>query len=148
MAIAKKVIFALGLLVVSGVSTFSWQHYNTVTLWASQHILTAEFSLVRWALTLLSEASLPELKLIARVSGLYGVLVLVAAAGVWYGRLWAYALLTFLVASLLPLEFRELWQDLTWETSVLVAINLAIFVYFGYETREVSRTLSHFESRT
>lgn len=141
LAIAKKVIFALGLLALSGASAFSWRHYDTVTLWANEHVLTAEFSLVRWGLTFLDQVSLPELKLIARVSGLYGALVLVAAAGVWYGRLWAYILLTLLVASLLPLEFRELWQNLSWETSLLVTINLAIFLYFGYETWEVGHTL-------
>ncbi|MDG2990031.1 DUF2127 domain-containing protein [Candidatus Synechococcus calcipolaris G9] len=143
LAIAKKILFALGLLALSGVSAFSWRNYDTVTLWASEHVLTAEFSLVRWGLTLIEQASLPELKLVARVAGLYGALVLVAAAGVWYGRLWAYILLTLLVASLLPLEFRELWQDLTWETSLLVIINLAIFLYFGYETWEISRTSNH-----
>jgi len=137
LAIAKKVLFGLLLLTLSLISGYSWQHYDTVMHWAHQHLLTAEFGLVAWGLHVLLQQSEPTLKLVAQISGGYGVLILIAAAGVWYGYGWAYLLFTLLVGPMLPWEIRELWEHPSWETMTLLLINGLIFAFFCVETTKV-----------
>ncbi len=137
LAIAKKLLFALILLSLSGFSGYSWRHYDRVMDWAQQHLLTAEFGLARWGLQVLLRQSEPTLKLVAQVSGGYGLLILIAAVGVWYGYGWAYLLFTLLVGSMLPWEIHELVEHLSWETVALLLINSLIFTYFCRETIQV-----------
>ncbi len=138
LAVAKKVIFALLLLITSGVTGFTWRHDDTVTLWAQAHVAQAEFQLVKVVLNFLSQAPVTELKLIARGTGVYGVIIGVAAWGVWQGKVWAYYLFAGLVGMLLPVEVWELKRELSWETGLLFLVNLIIFGYFAWEAWHLS----------
>ncbi len=142
LAVAKKVLFALVLLGISGITGFTWRNNGIVTDWAQTHVVNAEFSLVRWGLTFLSQAPIPELKLIARLSGLYAGVILIAAWGVWRAKVWAFILFAGLVGLLLPVEIWELSHDWAWETLLLFVINLLIFGYFSWEAWHLTQSHS------
>jgi len=133
LAVFKKAIFALLLISTSVLTGFAWRHDDEVTVWAQAHVASAEFGLVQALLTFLSQAPVQELQLIARGTGIYGVMVAIAAWGVWQGKVWAYVLFTGLVGLLLPVELWELTQEFSGETAILFSLNLGIFAYFAWE---------------
>lgn len=132
-AVVKKGIFALLLLLTSFVTGVTWRFDTTVSLWLQSHILKAEFRAVQSILSFLSQAPVSELKLISRGTGVYGLTIAVAAWAVWEGKIWGYYLFAVLVGLLLPVEIWELQHDPQWQTGLLFGVNLIIFVYFAWE---------------
>ncbi|MDS3860928.1 DUF2127 domain-containing protein [Thermosynechococcaceae cyanobacterium BACA0444] len=132
-AVVKKGIFALLLLLTSFVTGVTWRFNDTFALWIQSHILQAEFRAVQSTLSFLSQTPVNELKLISRGTGVYGLMIAVAAWAVWEGKIWGYYLFAGLVGILLPVEIWELQHDPKWETGLLFGLNLVIFAYFAWE---------------
>uniref|UniRef100_B8HY46 DUF2127 domain-containing protein n=1 Tax=Cyanothece sp. (strain PCC 7425 / ATCC 29141) TaxID=395961 RepID=B8HY46_CYAP4 len=125
----KKGIFALLLILLAIASRFSWRHYEQVTLWAHNYLLHAEYGLVRWGLQTLINSDIPTLQLISRAAGIYGLLLGVAAIGLWFDRLWAELLFITLVGVLIPVEIYELIQAASTSKVLVFMINLLIFIF-------------------
>ncbi len=125
----KKGLFALILLTIAVISGFSWRNYDLVTTWANQYVVGAEYGFVGWLLQHVAHAGVPTLKLIARVSSVYGTLLGVAAIGLWFGKAWADPLFITLVGALIPIEIYEVLHQPTTSKIVIFLLNLAIFLY-------------------
>lgn len=125
--IIKKALFAVLLLIVSLISAFSWRNYDQVTVWANDYLVNGEYGLVHWILETITNSQTATLKLVARVSGAYGLLVAIAATGLWFGKRWADPLFITLVGLLLPVEVYEIVHHASWSKCLLFAINLLIF---------------------
>lgn len=123
----KKGIYALVLLVIAAISAFSWRNYDLVTTWMHQYLLEAEYDLVRWGLEKLSAISLPTLKLIARIAGMYGTLLGIAAIGLWQGKAWADPLFIGLVGLLIPVEIYEVIHAVSLPKVIIFCLNVLIF---------------------
>ncbi|KGF72232.1 hypothetical protein DO97_11400 [Neosynechococcus sphagnicola sy1] len=137
LAIAKKAVLALTLLIISIGAGFSWRHYEAVTTWAATYMLTAEYALVRSLLQFVIHSDIEQLKLIARLSGIYGALIAIAAVGLWFGATWAYGLFLGLVGILLPVEIFELIHNASLSTAALFMVNLGIFGFLLKEWPEI-----------
>lgn len=125
--IIKKALFAVFLLVVSAISAFSWRNYDQVAVWANDYLVNGEYGLVHWVLETVTNSQTATLKLVARVSGAYGLLVAIATTGLWFGKRWADPLFITLVGLLLPVEVYEIVHHASWSKFLLFAINLLIF---------------------
>jgi uncharacterized membrane protein (DUF2068 family) len=141
--IFKKVLFALLLLAISLGSAFSWRHYDQVASWVKTYLLEAEIELSQDMLHLLSYATVTHLQWLARISSLYGVLGLVAAGGLWYGKVWGHLLFALLVGTLIPVEVKELIHHPTPTVILFSILNLAIFGYLLATWRSHQATSAH-----
>lgn len=125
--ILNKATFAVVMLIVSLLAGFGWRHYAEIAQWAEEYILTTEYDLVRDALKILLNLQAPGLKLIARISGGYGLLLAIAAGGLWFQRRWADPLFVFLVGFLIPVEVYEIIHHATWSKVIFFSLNVLIF---------------------
>ena len=125
--ILNKATFAVVMLLVSLLAAFGWQHYAEIAQWAEEYILTTEYDLVRDVLKILLNLQAPGLKLIAWISGGYGLLLAIAAGGLWFRRRWADPLFVFLVGFLIPVEVYEIIHHATWSKVVFFSVNVLIF---------------------
>lgn len=125
--ILNKATFAVVMLIVSLLAGFGWRHYAEIAQWAEEYILTTEYELVRDALGIFLNLQAPGLKLIARISGGYGLLLAIAAGGLWFQRRWADPLFVFLVGFLIPVEVYEIIHHATWSKVIFFSLNVLIF---------------------
>jgi uncharacterized membrane protein (DUF2068 family) len=125
--VVKKGLFALILIGISLLSAFSWRNFDLVSTWSETYVVNAEYGAVRRILETIAQADVPTLKVVARLSGLYGGLLGITAIGLWQGRVWADPLFIILVGILIPFEILELWHQATPTTAIIFVINLLVF---------------------
>jgi uncharacterized membrane protein (DUF2068 family) len=123
----KKAIFALILLTISIICSVGWRYDDAIAAWADAHLLNAEYGVVGYGITVLTQANTSTLKLIARVSGAYGGLLAIAVTGLWLSKPWADPLFIGLVGLLLPFEIHEILNGFTAIKLLLFIINLIVF---------------------
>jgi len=123
----KKAIFALILLTISIICAVGWRYDDAIAAWADSHLLNAEYGVVGYGITVLTQTNASTLKLIARVSGAYGGLLSIAVTGLWLSKPWADPLLIGLVGLLLPFEIYEIINGFTASKLWLFIINLIVF---------------------
>lgn len=142
----KKALFALILIAIAILSGFSWRNYDLIVTWANQYVVTAEYEFVDWLLQHIVHAGVPTLKLIARVSSIYGTLLGIAALGLWFGKAWAEPLFITLVGALIPIEIYEVLHHSTTSKIVIFLLNCVIFLYLlfhwvrSWRSNQVSTT--------
>ncbi|MEL7036163.1 MAG: DUF2127 domain-containing protein [Cyanobacteria bacterium J06592_8] len=127
--VLKKALFSLVLLTISLTASWSWRNYESLTIWADNYLVDAEYTLVQSLVNFVVNSDVSSLRTIARLSGIYGLLLAIATVGLWYQKHWAHILFTILVGMLLPVEVFELIHELAPPTVLLFTINLAVFIY-------------------
>lgn len=125
----QKGLFALALIGISLLSAFSWRNFDLVTGWSERYLVNAEYGFVRWLLGAIAHSSVPTLKWVARLSGIYGGLLWITAIGLWQGRIWADPLFVALVGVLIPIEVLELLHHATSIKALIFVINILVFTF-------------------
>jgi len=123
----KKGLFALILIGISLISTFSWHNFDLIVTWSETYVVTAEYGFVRWLIGAIVRTDISTLKWIARLSGIYGGLLGITAIGLWQGRAWADPLFVVLVGILIPIEALELLHHVTTAKVIIFVINVLVF---------------------
>jgi uncharacterized membrane protein (DUF2068 family) len=124
--VAVKGLKALVLAIVSIVSAFSWRHYDELATFAQDYLVNGEFSLIDWGLQSILNAQPHDLKLIARISGFYAVVLGIGSVGLWYAKKWANPMMIVMVALPLPFEIRELIHDPSPKVILIFLLNLSV----------------------
>ncbi len=138
--VLKKACFSLILITISLLSAWSWRNYDVLTNWAENYLVDAEFHLVQQLLDLVLNTEISNLRLIARLSGVYGMILGIGTIGLWYGKTWAHILFVGLVGMLLPVEILELLHHISPTTLLIFIINLGIFSYLLYHLLSSNHT--------
>lgn len=119
--VVKKLVVACLLLAVAALSSYGYGHYDSLEglaeLWgeSDRRLLLA---LTIKGINLGSDG----LERTAAGSGLYGLVVLVAAVATWRGQRWGEVLFAVLLALALPLELLEVIRGLTALRALVLAL--------------------------
>lgn len=124
--VAVKGLKVLVLAVVSIVSAFSWRHYDALATIAQNYLVHGEFSLSEWFLKTVLQVQPHDLKLIARISAFYAIVLGVGTIGLWYYKKWANPMMITMVSLPLPFEIRELVHSFSANLIVIFLLNLSV----------------------
>ncbi len=125
----KKACFSLLLLTLSLLSSWSWRNYDGLTQWAENYVVDAEFHLVQNILNFALNSNVQSLRMIARITGIYGLLLGIATLGFWYHKVWAHLIFVTLVGLLIPIEILEILHHISSTKLIIFGFNLIIFIY-------------------
>ncbi|MBD2104210.1 DUF2127 domain-containing protein [Leptolyngbya sp. FACHB-261] len=107
-------------------------HHSTIrqmALLLEDYPLESQQVVVNWVLVHVAQLSPHTLLFASVAAGLYALLSLVEAIGLWQERTWVRWLLLVAVGLSLPVEVYELWAEATWPKVGLLTINALIFWY-------------------
>jgi len=127
--ILYKGIIATVMLVISVISAWSWRNYDSLISWAEINLINSEVKTVELILKPIINSDVPSLKLVARYTGIYGSLIIIALFGLWYEKIWSKILFVGLVGLPLPLEIKELIHNFSPIRLTILILNLAVFVF-------------------
>ena len=105
--VLKKLVVAVLLLITSGLAGAASRHYGALDGLAKQwgH---GDRALLQGLAERAVAAGPERLQLLALLSGVYGVLIVVAAIATWKHKLWGELLFAALLIATLPVEIRKL----------------------------------------
>lgn len=129
--VAYKGFIVLVLIAISLISAFSWRYYDTLVLLAQKNLADGEFSLSEWFLKTVLHRQVPGLRSVARIAGVYAIVMGIATVGLWYAQKWANPLMLLMAGLPLPLEVQELLHDLSWRRLVILLLNLTVVGYLA-----------------
>jgi uncharacterized membrane protein (DUF2068 family) len=127
--VAYKGFIVLVLLALSIISGFSWRNYNTLATLAQDALADGEFGLGAWFLKTILHSQPQGLRVVARIAGIYALVMGTATVGLWYGKRWANPLMLVMAALPLPLEVQELMHDLSGRRLVILLLNVVVVGY-------------------
>ncbi len=145
--IAYKAVQSLLLASTSVVLLLARIHHGAIrqaAMLLEEYPLESHQVVVTWLLVHIAQISPHTLLFGSVAAGLYALLSLIEAIGLWQGRTWVRWLLLVAVGLSLPVEVWELLRAATWPKLALFAINATIFWYvlnrFPETSHEVSRS--------
>jgi uncharacterized membrane protein (DUF2068 family) len=124
--VTVKGLKALILAIVGIVSAISWRHYDELATFAQNYLVDGEFQVIDWALQSILSVQPHDLKLIARISGFYAVVLGIGSVGLWYYKKWANPMMIVMVALPLPFEIRELVHSPSLNVILIFLLNLSV----------------------
>lgn len=127
--VVYKGLVVLALIIISLISGLSWRYYDGLATLAQETLADGEFALSDWFLKTVLHKQVPELRLVARIAGIYAIGMGVATVGLWYVKRWANPLMILLVGLPLPVEVQELLHEQSWQRLIIFLLNLAVFGY-------------------
>ncbi|TVP68129.1 MAG: DUF2127 domain-containing protein [Leptolyngbya sp. LCM1.Bin17] len=127
--VVYKGLIVLVLLALSAISGFSWRHYDSLAALAQDALTNGELGLGAWFLKTVLHSQPQGLRVVARITGIYALVMGTATVGLWYGKAWANPLMLVMAALPLPLEVQELLHDLSWQRLGILLLNLAVVGY-------------------
>lgn len=127
--VAYKGLVVLVLIIISLISALSWRHYDTLVVLVQKNLADGEFSLIDWFLKTVLHSQVPELRLVARISGVYAIGMGIATVGLWYAKKWANPLMILMVGLPIPVEVQELLHERSWQRLIIFLLNLTVFGY-------------------
>ena len=98
-----------------------------------------ERDLVHMALLKFSGLTHTELRFLRAVTLVYAITFTVEGIGLWMRRRWAEWLTIVVTASLIPLEFWEIWVRPSFGKTALIVVNVAIVWYLVARVRHERR---------
>lgn len=128
----KAIVFYKGLIVlvliaISLISAMSWRRYDQLVELAQTNLADGEFTLMDWFLKTVLHSQVADLRQLARLTGVYGVVMGIATVGLWYGKKWANPLMVLIVGLPLPIETQELLHEPSGKRLTILLLNLAVF---------------------
>lgn len=127
--VAYKGLVVLVLIIISLISALSWRHYDALVILAEKNLADGEFALSDWFLKTVLHNQVPELRWVARVAGVYALIMGIATVGLWYAQRWANPLMILMVGLPLPVEIQELLHEKSWQRLIIFLLNLTVFGY-------------------
>jgi uncharacterized membrane protein (DUF2068 family) len=130
----KAVIIYKGLIVlvlatISIISAFSWRHYDALATIAQDYLVDGEFGISAWLLKTVTHSQPHNLRLIARVSGIYAIVMGTATVGLWYSKQWANPLMIVMAGLPLPIEVLELLHQPSGKRLVILLLNALVVAF-------------------
>lgn len=127
--IIYKIFVALLLGVTAIVLLLALKNYQSFVGFSESYILEGKLKIVEWLLEKIINIKRQTLQFSGIAAGIYAVLTLVEAVGLWYTKRWARILVLVLVSISIPLEIFELIKGITVLKLVVFLVNIAVFWY-------------------
>jgi uncharacterized membrane protein (DUF2068 family) len=127
--VAYKGLIVVVLLALSVISALSWRNYDSLAALAQESLFDGELGLGAWFLKTILHSQPQGLRLVARIAGVYALVMGTAMVGLWYGKRWANPFMLVMAALPLPLEVQELMHDLSGRRLVILLLNVVVVGY-------------------
>ena len=115
---------------IASISIFlALKNYQNLLTFADNYILTGKREIVKFVLEKLLALNPKTLEFSGIVTGVYAIMTVIEAVGLWYEKAWATILVLVLVGISLPAEIFELIRGLSAIKLIVFAINVALFCY-------------------
>lgn len=124
--VVYKGCIVLILATISILSFFSWKHYEQLAIVAQDYLVDGEFTLSDWFLKTVMNIPAEGLRKIARVAGIYAIVMGMATIGFWYGKKWANILMLVMVSLPLPTEILNCWNHFSGKHLVILLLNIMV----------------------
>ncbi|MBE9228284.1 DUF2127 domain-containing protein [Phormidium sp. LEGE 05292] len=124
--VAYKGCIVLVLAIISILSFFSWKNYDRLAILAQDYLVDGEFTLSDWFLNTVLDIAPDGLRKIARVAGIYAIVMGMATIGFWYGKKWANILMLLMVSLPLPTEILNCWHHFSGKHLVILLLNIIV----------------------
>jgi len=130
MAIIVYKSFTAFILAIASIAIFlALKNHQNLLLFADDYILTGKREIIKFILEKLLNLSPKTLEFSGLVMGLYAIVTVIEAIGLWYEKAWATILVLVLVGISLPAEILELIRGISAIKMIVFAINAALFWY-------------------
>ncbi|HEY9617992.1 MAG TPA: DUF2127 domain-containing protein [Microcoleaceae cyanobacterium] len=139
--VAYKGLIVVVLAAISLMSAFSWRQYDTLAAIAQTYLVDGELTFTDWLLKTVLHIQPYGLRLLARVSGVYAIVMGIATIGLWYGKSWANLLMLVMAGLPLPIELQEFLHQPSWQRFVIFCLN-SLVVLFLLKHQFDARTIS------
>lgn len=127
--VAYKGLIVLILATISILSFFSWKNYDRLAIIAQDYLVDGEFTLSDWFLKTVMNIPADGLRKIARVAGIYAIVMGVGTIGFWYGKKWANILMLIMVSLPLPTEIINCWHHFSGKHLVILLLNIMVVIF-------------------
>ncbi len=127
--IVYKGLIVLVLATISIISAFSWRYYDTLARIAEDYLVDGEFGISDWFLRTVMHAQSHNLRWIARISGIYAIVMGTATIGLWYDKKWANPMMIVLAGLPLPIEVLELLHQPSGKRLFILILNTLVVAF-------------------
>ncbi|MGL4617568.1 DUF2127 domain-containing protein [Chroococcidiopsis sp.] len=118
------------ILAIASIAIFlALDKYQSLLMFADDYILTGKREIVKFLLEKLLALNPKTLEFSGVVTGIYAIVTVIEAVGLWYEKAWATILVLILVGISLPVEIFELIRGVSAIKLIVFAINVALFWY-------------------
>lgn len=125
-----------GLLAISCIALLlAIKNYQIIDEFANQYVLEGKREIIRFILSKFLSLNPKSLQFSVIFAGVYAVVTVIEAFGLWYEKKWASLLVIGLVGISLPLEVWELIQGVSLLKLIVFVVNLAILCYLIFHFR-------------
>jgi len=124
-----KSFIALLLAVTSVALLLALKNYQDLIEFSDDYVLEGKEQIIGWVVDKIINVKPRTLKFSGIAAGLYSVVTVIEAVGLWYERRWATLLVLFLVFISIPPEIYELIRGVTPLKLGVFVVNIAVFGY-------------------
>ena len=130
-----KTLVAVLLAITSVALLLAIQNYQSIDEFANQYVLEGKREIIRFILSKFLSINPKSLQFSGIFAGVYAVVTVIEAVGLWFEKKWASLLVIGLVGISLPLEVWELIKGVSPIKLIVFVVNLAIFLYLIFYFR-------------
>ncbi|MBD2530148.1 DUF2127 domain-containing protein [Nostoc flagelliforme FACHB-838] len=124
-----KSFTAFLLLVTSIALLWTLKNYQTLEAFSENYVLKGKSIIIDWLLNKVINLNPKTLAFSGIGAGIYAIVTIIEAIGLWYEKRWAHLLVLGLVGISIPLEIYELIEGISAIKTFIFLLNLAVFGY-------------------
>lgn len=125
------------LLAISSIALLlAMKNYQTIDDFANQYVLEGKREIIRFILSKFLSVNPKSLQFSGIFAGVYAVVTVIEAVGLWFEKKWASVLVIGLVGISLPLEIWELIKGISPIKLIVFVVNLAILLYLLFDFKK------------
>jgi uncharacterized membrane protein (DUF2068 family) len=127
--VVYKSFAALLLIVTSIALLLTLKNYQTLKAFSDNYVLEGKSMIIDWVLKKVVNLNPRTLAFSGIGTGIYAIVTIIEAIGLWYEKRWAHILVLVLVGISIPPEIYELIQGISPIKILVFLLNLAVFSY-------------------
>lgn len=127
--IVYKALVAFLLGVTATVLLLTLNNYQSFVQFSESYILEGKLEIIEWLLKKIINIKRQTLQFSGIATGIYAIVTVVEAVGLWYQKGWARLLVLGLVGISIPLEIFELIKGISVLKLGVFLVNVAVFWY-------------------
>ncbi|MEH2025246.1 DUF2127 domain-containing protein [Nostoc sp.] len=124
-----KSFTALLLMVTSIALLLTLKNYQTLEAFSDNYVLEGKSIIIDWLLNKVVNLNPRTLAFSGIGTGIYAIVTVIEAIGLWYEKRWAHVLVLALVGISIPPEIYELIRGISLIKILVFVLNLAVFGY-------------------
>lgn len=127
--VVYKLFVAFCLSIAAIALSLALKNYSQLVEFSQAYLLRGKIELLKFILERILALKPSTLHFSIIATGVYAVISIIEAVGLWYEKAWATILVTALVGVTIPAEIFELFRSLSLLKLVIFLVNVFVFVY-------------------